>query len=305
MADFLRLAASRANHGKRIALIYNVGRCGSTLLSHAISEATPSTSLSETPFHLQAIRIRQRMGDAWTVNTMRAITDWYAAQFGPCSDEGQLVIKIPHTSTAIHELIDASAPQSRAIFMYRDARQVIASKDRVTGSIHGRIRWAFQIPVIRGIAASIASLLSLPFGEWFRSADQALLGGHSARLVRKHGYLAVLTLMWIVDVHLFLAMRRRRDVPAVRYEDLTPETFPAILEELGLGPVDRVALRSVMGRDSQAGTALSRRRKGIGLTAHDMETVQSLIELHTAIGRADAVLPGTVRPSAELAPGLA
>jgi hypothetical protein len=124
-------------------------------------------------------------------------------------------------------------------------------------------------------------------------------------LVRKHGYLAVLTLMWIVDVHLFLAMRRRRDVPAVRYEDLTPETFPAILEGLGLGPVDRVALRSVMGRDSQAGTALSRRRKGIGLTAHDMETVQSLIELHTAIGRADAVLPGTVRPSAELAPGLA
>lgn len=296
MADFYRMAGSHVGHGHDIVWLYNVGRCGSTLLSHAISDATPSTGLSETAYHLQVLRLRRHMTDDERIRYMAAMTHWYADRYGPKGGDGALVIKIPHPCMVIHDLIDASVPEARSMFMYRDATKVVRSQERVAGSIHGKSRWAFHLPVFHWFAAFIATILSIPFRSWFAVVDTALRGTRSATLVRRHGFLAALTLMWIVYVHMFMAMRDRRDVPAVRYEDITPETFPAILERMRLGPVDRVALRNVMGRDSQAGTALSRKRKGIALTDDDVITVRAIVQDHTSIGAPDVVLPGTMRP---------
>lgn len=296
MRDFYRMAEKRVGHGHDIVWLYNVGRCGSTLLSHAISDATPSTGLSETAYHLQALRLRKHMTDAQRVRYMAAMTHWYADRYGPQGGEGALVIKIPHPCMVMHELIDASVPQARPMFMYREATKVVKSQERVAGSIHGKSRWAFHVPVFHWFAAAVATILSIPFRGWFSAVDTALRGTRSTTLVRKHGFIAALTLMWIVYVHTFMAMRNRRDVPAVRYEDITPETFPGILEAMHLGPVNRVALQNVLGRDSQAGTALSRKRKGIALTDDDVITVRSIVQDHTAIGAPDVVLPGTLQP---------
>lgn len=294
MEDFRRMA--RHHEGEApITLLYNVGRCGSTLLSHAISDATPSVGLSETAYHLQVLRLRKWMAPEQKVEYMRLMTRWYAHRFGPANPMGRLVIKIPHPCTVIHELIDASVPDAQAVFMYRDARKVVESAHRVSGSIHGKTRWAFRTPFLRWLAAVVAMGFAALFKPWFRTVDASLRGATGRQLLRRHGFVAVLALMWITDVDTYLTMRATRPIPAVRYEDLTPETFPHILAQLGLGEVDDVALGRVMNRDSQQGTALGRKRRGIPLDERDRGVVGRIVEDHSTVEASDAVLPGTIR----------
>ncbi len=294
MNDFRRMAKQHRVGGTRIVWLYNVGRCGSTLLSHAISDATPSEGLSETAYHLQVLRLRRWMTDDQKVEYMQLMTHWYAERFAPTDPTGRLVIKIPHPCTVIHGLIDASVPEARALFMYRDARKVVASAHRVSGSIHGKTRWAFRTPILRWVAALVAMGFASLFAPWFRTVDGSLEGATGRALLKQHGFVAILTLMWATDVSTYLAMRTQRKVPAIRYEDLTAEAFPSILGQLGLGAVDESSLAKVLSRDSQAGTALGRKRKGIPLDERDLAVVERIVRDHTAIEEPEAVLPGTV-----------
>jgi hypothetical protein len=134
--DLARLAV-RLPPPDRFIMIYMTGRCGSTLLSHAFNCVDGVVSLSEpdAPIGLVDFQRDQSLHPEEMRRLFDATVRLLYRRDGrlPCT----CVLKMRNESIQIADLIQATYPQARNLFAYRDAVGFVGSMYRIFMRVGG------------------------------------------------------------------------------------------------------------------------------------------------------------------------
>jgi len=125
-----QLAAQPVPGGESPILIYSVGRCGSTLLSRAFGRLPEVQSLSEPDVFTQIAALRQKDGsrDLELTQLIRSCTQ--LLNKSTSSQPSTLALKFRSFSIEIADLFQSAFPQSKALFLYRNAEAWAGSAAR-------------------------------------------------------------------------------------------------------------------------------------------------------------------------------
>jgi hypothetical protein len=269
------LARSASLPPERLVLVQSTGRCGSTLVSHAMAAGEGVVSLSEPDVYTQLHELRDQ-GDAELEALLKTCTTMLCT---PRPAE-TWAIKFRNSNIELAEALLHSFPGAKTIFIYRDAEgwarsaarafglfspETFASWDRLRNDLPPRVRSVLDGPVL----SPFASPVELAVWMWATSMTRA-------------------------------AILQRRGVPMfiTRYEDLSArplEVLPALCEYCGVR-VSLEALAAVVAEDSQSGTEHSRARQVApenDLTDEHLAAIRRCLADMAPELKPDQVLPGT------------
>lgn len=257
--DFVRAADERGGPHENVVFLYSVGRCGSTLLSRAFHQLDDVLSLSEPN------ALSQRLGapdDPATADLLRSAVRWLCKPAGR-KRPTHYVVKLRAEGTALATALHRLFPESRALFMYRDAADVVRSYVRAFHPLPAAVRGYHEDPV--GFLAR----------HWLASVQGYLAA-------RERG----------VPIRAFRYEDLARDPHAV---------FGEIARACGTPPAggDGAAFED----DSQAGSNLSHRslegRPTLDLGTREQlaARVRAVLAEHPTVREPDAILPGTWTPA--------
>lgn len=275
-------------------LIYSTGRSGSTLLSHLLNAVEGAVSLSEPDVATQFIHLRPVPGaeEAGLCDLLDCTVRFLfkPSAFGPRSAHA---LKFRSYALSAMDLYQATFPQARNLFLYRDALSTVASYTRLLR----RAGMAERQP--------ISGFLSV-FGQVL-ARDLTPLTTYLPEGTRELSLPQQLALMWLDLIEMYLA-HHAQGIPAlaVHYDDLNARrerVAAAILAYCGLPPLPATDLQGVFGRDAQAGTVLAREDAGEGnplrLSPEERRQVEAIVQRHPTIKSGDFRVPGTLRVSDE------
>lgn len=230
-------------------LLHSVGRCGSTLLAQRLALIPGICALSEPGLYsaVQAAVEEGTLPADVAIPILRAATGLFARLAG----DATLVVKTRAEDCRVWPLLDAALPESRSLFLYRDAALVVQSFDRILGYPHGRTQGLAERDAMfeRQLPAYENALRT----RFFARRSPAFAAAREAC----GPWAGLLLAEWLDKVRAYLDARERAPerVFALRYEDLV-EHHDAVLRDVaaflgrswpGAPPPDR---------DSQAGTLL-------------------------------------------------
>ena len=282
---------------ERFLHLYSVGRCGSTLLHHALNQVEGVGCLSEPDvFYQLALGVRNAL-----LTSERAVR--LAGASLRClwrsRPAGSRVLAIKHRGKGIwafREFRDAG-PGARVVFLYRNPVDTVQSFDRAANYPHGRRQWLSRVPILASISRQSYRTTALRYGvDRYR---EHLTTGTPAEVVSQCGVAGYLLLDWISKMDCYLQLREiDPDCVALRYEDLVaaPETMlEALLAACSLSAGDLSRLAAVFARDSQTGTALERSgSNSYPLNPKTISRIHAIVSQQTRLP-SDGILPGTLR----------
>jgi hypothetical protein len=286
-SDFLRLAAELPAVD-RFIMVYNTGRCGSTLLSHAFNRLAGVASLSEPDEPVGFVHFQRRR--AMPPEEMRTLFDASIRFLFRQPDNSMptvCALKLRSESIQLAGLIEANFPHAKNLFLYRDAVGWV-------GSMY-RIFMRLQLPE-RQTTSELRDKFDRMYGL---DADRLL--PHLGEIGAGVSTVEFLTLLWLGVVETYIAATERGlPVTALRYEDLTQRP-QAVLEKVfelcDLNDADARGALAAYEKDSQAGTLLARARVGEEhwqLSAEQVETIEAILARHPAIKEPSMALPRTL-----------
>lgn len=285
---FLQLAADLPKVENLIP-IYITGRSGSTLISHIFNELDTVMSLSEPDAASQFAHLRDtdRSRD---VELSRLLDSALRFLFKPNGYKSATTYALKFRSEGVQvmDLYQATFPQAKNLFSYRDAVGVVSSFYRLfTG---------FGVPEREPLSEWTGFFLQ----QCGKDADDLRFylgrGDDDIPLAK------ALALWWLYSMEAYLTQHERGvRALAVRYEDLNmrrEETLRGVFAYCGL-PVSSVkgALRA-FERDAQAGTVLARedakRGNALRLSEQQVADIHDVLQRHPIIKLPDYMLPGTL-----------
>lgn len=297
---FFRLYAPSSVHPEKLLHLYSVGRCGSTLLHHALNSVDGVVCYSEPDvlYQLALWRKSGRIGREEAVRLAGASLGclW---RHRPAGCETLAIKHRGKSIWAFREFWDA-VPGARSVFLYRNAVDTIQSFDRVSNYAHGRRQWLLETPVLSGVMRAWNHFNA---GRW--DVDiyrEHLSGGTPTEVVVQCGVAGRLLLDWISKLDCYLKLRELdAHCVALRYEDMIAAPQAALSElfsACGLPAAEFQRVIAVFAKDSQEGTALRRAgSKGPRLSETTVRNIQSIIRRQTRLP-ADMILPGTLAVNA-------
>ena len=283
--DLLRLAGELPAVD-RFIMVYNTGRCGSTLLSHAFGAAGVA-SLSEPDAPVGFVHLQRKR--AMPPEEMRALFDASIRFLFRRRDNGLppvCALKLRGESIQLAGLIQATYPQAKNLFLYRDAVSWV-------GSMY-RILMRLQVPEHEPVGA-LRDRFDRMYGL---DADRLLpyLGATGAAVP----IVESLTLQWLGVVEPYLAATAGGlPVTALRYEDLTQRpltVLETVFDRCGLPDADARAALAAYEKDSQAGTSGERANAGEEhwrLSAAQVARIGAILARHPVIREPSMALPRT------------
>jgi len=309
--DMHRVAAGVGDPGPRLILLYSTGRCGSTLLSRAFARVPNVVSLPEPDVLTQLVGLRPTNGSRDAELRQMAATCVRLL----CKPPGQtFVIKPRSVVIEIADLLHGAFPQSRPIFLYRNAADVVESSIKALGppptvpdtnTPEGKEQVDRYLSWLRGgTAAALARFTAGALRAAVTRGDLRPL----KRILRRgaQGTAAeVYSVHWVSIVNRYLALHRRGIIPAAaRYEDLAarpPHTIAAIFTAVGLSAEAAQDACRATERDSQEGSVVSRERaKETALDERERNVIRQtaaiIAGMHWRIGTPGFVAPGTLGP---------
>lgn len=273
-----------------LIVIYNLGRSGSTLMSHVFNRVDDVVSLSEPDAVSGFVQIRPTDGSR-------------DAELHDLLDSAVRVLFKPHTiqpasthvlkpraeALLLMDLFQTTFPKVKNLFLYRDAVSWVASYYRV----------------MRGME----ELQALPVADFLASFSQILnydLSPVSIYLDPDADHVSLvqmLTLWWLTIMESYLKLAESGiPILPVRYADLNARheaTLAPIFDYCGLPATQIAQTLDVFKRDSQAGTDLAREKPGEGnalrLTDAQVAEITQILSQHPVINDPDFVVPGTVQ----------
>ncbi|VAW32238.1 hypothetical protein MNBD_CHLOROFLEXI01-867 [hydrothermal vent metagenome] len=287
--SFFKLAEMMRQPDKQLILIHSVGRCGSTLLSTVFNNLDDVLSLSEPEAFTEIVKRREPNGR--NEDEMARLLD--AVLQVQCRPTNQInpamyAIKFRSFSTVMIDLLHRVAPQSKHIFLYRNA------EDRARS-----IARAFKTVKAGAVAMDAANLrVRTKFVPLLKSyADRAANGTLSK--------VEFSMLAWLSGMQRYLELHAA-GVPmcAVRYEDMIaqPERIVRTLFEFCSLPTTPERLAQAVQafeRDSQQGSSLAQtnlKQNGENqLTETHLQQIQQLLTEHPTIQTSDFIVPGTIQ----------
>ncbi|GJM42892.1 MAG: sulfotransferase family protein [Ardenticatenaceae bacterium] len=287
--SLFKLAEMMRQPDKQLILIHSVGRCGSTLLNAVFNNLDDVLSLSEPEAFTEIVKRREP--DGRNENEMARLLD--AVIQVQCRPSNQIapkryVIKFRSFSTVMIDLLHRVAPQSKHIFLYRNAEdrarsiarafRTVEAENEVMDAANLRVRIKF-VPLLSNYAhrATSGDLSKVEFSM----------------------------LAWLSGMQTYLKLHAA-GVPmcALRYEDMIaqPEQIVRTLFEYCELPTtpERIALGvKAFERDSQQGSSLARKNlkqdEQNQLTEKHLQEIHQLLAEHASIHTADFIVPGTIQ----------
>jgi hypothetical protein len=287
--DTFREVGSQLPEVKHLVMIYMTGRSGSTLLSNLFNELDTVLSLSEPDVATHFVNLRNTDGsrDAELTELLESTVRFL---FKPTAFKtpSALVLKLRNEGTQLMDLFQATFPQAKNLFLYRDAIGFVQSFYRI---------------ITRGQSPE-----PMPLGEFvagFRQISNYDLTHLTAYLdegTTELSTLQFLTLWWLAVMEWYL-VQHERGIPAlaVRYEDLNGHRERVITEVFKYCNLPTARVQETLGvfaRDAQAGTELARENPQEGnqlkLSNEQLDELIRIVKHHPIIKDSDFVVPGTL-----------
>ncbi len=281
-----QLAADIVVDPRRIILLYSVGRCGSTLVSHALSQADGVYGMSEPDVftQLRALQAPDGSNDAEVSDLVR---DCVKVMCAPARSEGATawVLKLKSLVIGMGDMLNHHFPEAKVIFLYRNAEGWAKSQARAFGH--------YEAPFQKAAARSQQVFARL----------NPLVRSYMATRTTAMSPIELLSCNWVAVMERCLELQRQ-GVPmfCMRYEDLQAapqEMLDALLAFCDLTVHDPSKIDRVLAQDSQTGTRISRaslRDTARELPEHDLPELRRLIHHLSPTLNADTVVPHTFSP---------
>jgi hypothetical protein len=237
---------------ERLTLIYSTGRCGSTLVSRALSESPGVLSLSEPDVFTQLV-ILQRTGvhdDNEIRSLLRSCTLLQCAPAARRGEADAVVIKFRSFVIHLAGLYRDLFPEAKIVFLYRNADAWFRSTARTSR--------AFE-PDGQGQAAEQRQKRTDDLRPLIPLLDEYLTATNTAPPVAVR-----LISLWASSMHYCLRLLRAgTPMFLARYEELQADpraVLSALCDYCSIPFPDADALAAVLTRDSQEGSLMSRAR---------------------------------------------
>jgi hypothetical protein len=263
----------------KVAFIYSVGRCGSTLISQALNEVEGVVSLSEPDVYTQITMLRYADGsrDAEYARLLESCTRLLC--------RGNAVTSIKFRALAIHlaDLLYEVFPQAPNLFLYRHAESWTRSMNAA-------------------FSGDATPMLQNPLFMLFLMAQAPLTAPYIQRHQRPPELVEVFTLLWLSILDKYLTLHAQ-GIPflALRYEELVAQpqaALAALFDHFGLPRASIEAAYGAFSKDSQEGTVLSRdhieHSTVVPLTAEGFAQLRAVLQEHPVIQSSDFIVPDTV-----------
>ena len=272
------LAAKAPVPSERLVLVQSTGRCGSTLVSHALASGEGVVALSEPDVYHQLHQLRDQADPEFEA-LLKTCTTLLCAPRPAAS----WAIKFRSFNIELAEPLLRCFPAAKTVFLYRGADSWARSVTRAFGifepqSLESWHRFDELVPRVRSsLDGPVLSPFPSPieFMSWVWATSMV-----RAATLQRQGLAMFIT----------------------RYEDLSArphEVLTALCEYCGVGTSPE-SLATVVARDSQSGTELSRARAlepGSELTVERLAAFRRRLAEIAPDLRPDQVLSGTYDPS--------
>jgi hypothetical protein len=267
---------------RRLILIYNIGRSGTTVTSAAFDQAEDVISFSEPDVLTQLVQMRDFSGsnDA-LIGKLTAACMRLTCKQSILNQQLIWAIKFRSQASDLADLICESFPRAKCLFLYRNAELWFDSYMRAFGGHLSpeqvRESWLWCKATIRMVDA-------YPISDPGEINAGLMMG-----------------LMWLNNMDICYQMiDAGHPILPVRYEDLKANPLPVmekIFKYCSVPPVDERALVEVFATDSQAGTGIAQdqiSQKKWDFAPELLATFRQAIAEHPVIQTADYRLPGTL-----------
>jgi hypothetical protein len=207
----------------------------------------------------------------------------------PLKTPSTYALKLRNEGLRVMDLFQATFPQAKNLFLYRDAVGFVASFYRLFKLVH--------IPEHMPIDEWRAQFGELIDPEFTRMSAY-LNSGTTEVSLPQH-----LTLWWLAIMEWYLA-QHARGIPilAVRYADLNAareQVLSAIFTHCGLPTAAVAGTSEVFERDAQAGTLLGRVNPAEGnqlrLSDAQLREMTTILQRHPVVKESDFIAPGTLQ----------
>ena len=272
-----------------LVLLHSVGRCGSTLLCHALGKVGNIVSLSEPDTYTCAVGMRPPDGsrDAELTELLRSATRFLSFHT-PAVGEGVLLLKFRAWCLEVADLLHQACPDAQALFLSRDLEGWIRSMGRL-----------LKVTDPERDALYRRQGVSTPMFIFPRDRFVSLLR-HSPFVPET--WLEDVTLGWVSLMVRYGELYRQGVVThALTYDDLVRQPQPAlqaVATACGISASDFSAALAVFEHDSQAGTRLSgrmlRERKDGELSVDDVKRAEAVALRHGLEPHLTKSLPGNL-----------
>ncbi|MFL6236580.1 MAG: hypothetical protein ACJ76N_25850 [Thermoanaerobaculia bacterium] len=287
--DTFRELARELPTVERLIMIYMTGRSGSTLLSHLLNTVDSVRSFSEPDVATHFVHLRRAEGLPET--ELRELLDGtvrFLLKPTPFKAPSVLALKLRSEGTQLMELFQASFPQARNLFSYRDAFGFVRSFYRILT----RDRTPAPAPVDKFVARFRR------FTTYDVTPLLACLDPGTTAL----STVQFLTVWWMAAMEWYLA-QQARGIPAlaIRYDDLNSrreQVVSAVFQYCGLSTAAVPQALGVFTQDAHAGTPLARDDPDQGnqlqLSEEQCQEILRILKRHSVIQAPDFVVPGTL-----------
>lgn len=275
---------------EQLIMIYMTGRSGSTLLSHLFNTVDGVRSFSEPDVATHFVHLRRAEGLRETeLRELLDSTVRFLLKPTPFEAPSVLVLKLRGEGTQLMELFQASFPQVRNLFSYRDAFGFVRSFYRILT----RDRAPAPAPVDRFVARF------RQFTTYDATSMLACLDPDTTALSTTQ----FLTVWWLAAMEWYLA-QQARGIPAlaIRYDDLNnrrEQVVSAVFQYCGLPAAAVPRALGAFAQDAHAGTPLAREISDQGnqlqLSEEQRQEILRILKRHPVIQAPDFVVPGTIQ----------
>jgi hypothetical protein len=275
--DVARIAAPLPD--PKVILVFSMGRCGTTLMSHALNGPETVAGLSEPPiFEHRPLRA---LGD--TDVTSHLIRDLcrllFATRTKPTADT--LAIKFRSQALFIAELFWKALPDAKYVFMYRDA-----------------VSWGNSfLQFLDDVGVGAPTTIEARDFHWMMTSADMPVEGLARFIPIDRPPLdagAALAPGWTIHMEEYERLRTR-GLPfvAVRYSELVADReaeLGRIFDHCGISREGIPRALKAFDKDSQEGTAIARRENKKRLTAEQRANYLATLGRVPALADPDMLL---------------
>jgi hypothetical protein len=303
---------------KQLLMVYNTSRCGSTLLSKCLDQISNTRSISEPDImtsltHIASEAHGTRDADiiALARSSAKLLCYLRRRRYPNCET---VCIKFRFQMVFISELIQKALPDAKAIFLYRNALDVIDSMCAafISSGLYLFIRkWSMDTFYIYSV-----STLPKNFPKLMPMMND--IDRFPQSCYKPLGSVGPFVITWISVMHYALNASRDGSIHAcIRYEDmilgktaLVSKMLSAVglLPSDGKGKEDFVHSDEVFKRDAHSGNDVTQSKrtvfnedtgaleiKGFAyLHSDDPESIRDVLARHEEIEHSDFIIPGTI-----------
>lgn len=270
---------------EKLIMIYSVGRCGSTLLSKVFNQIETVLSLSEPDVFSQIVGLRNPDGsnDAEIAQLLKICI--YLSKPAFKGKQSCFVLKLRSFCIELGDLIYQAFPDSKVIFLYRNAEDVVRS------SIRAFVYLSAMLPTIAQNIDLYSRFIPL-LKEYANDID-----------FTDSSAIDLYTTAWLSVMQRYRFLQQR-GIPTctIRYENLVADPqkiVSAIFEYCGLSLAEVSHSCQVFAKDSQSDSNLSKEN----LSKHEIQIpdiletrqkVDKLLQKHPEIKTPNFLVPGTL-----------